>query len=114
VDVRDFIATHGKSRSARKNLASWRDDFNAESIGDDCQIRQNSTFGVLRTNCYQVPIIEDRVDLGCGVAILGAIRIGHDSIIGANSMVNRDVAPYSIMGGVPARVIKVRSNVALE
>ncbi|HEY1685651.1 MAG TPA: hypothetical protein VGG19_12865 [Tepidisphaeraceae bacterium] len=83
--------------------------LNAESIGDDCHIRQNTTFGVLRTNHYQVPIIEDRVDMGCGVAILGAIRIGHDSVIGANSMVNRDVPPYSVVGGVPARVLKMRN-----
>ena len=79
-------------------------------IGNDVTIRQNTTFGI--ANVHQLnakPIIEDRVDIGAGVCILGHVRIGHDSIIGANAVVIRDVPPYSVVVGVPGRVIKTLS-----
>jgi acetyltransferase-like isoleucine patch superfamily enzyme len=52
------------------------------------------------------PIIEDRVDIGCGAVIVGAITIGHDSQIGANAVVIKDVPPFSVAAGVPAKIIK--------
>jgi serine O-acetyltransferase len=80
----------------------------AKSIGDDVQIRQNTTMGVAHRGdpIANKPIIEDRVDIGCGAVILGAITVGHDSMIGANAVVIRDIPPYSVAVGVPARVIK--------
>lgn len=79
----------------------------ARSIGDDVTIRQNTTFGVRsKADLNAKPIIEDRVDIGCGVAILGNVRVGHDSIIGANAVVIEDVPPYSVVVGVPGKVIK--------
>lgn len=79
----------------------------AREIGNDVHIRHNTTFGVVRrTHVNENPIIEDRVDIGCGVGIFGDIRIGHDSMIGANSVVLADVPPYSVAAGVPARIIK--------
>lgn len=51
-------------------------------------------------------IIEDNVWIGEGVAILPGIRIGKNSIIGANAVVNFDVPENCVVGGVPARVIK--------
>jgi serine O-acetyltransferase len=80
----------------------------ARSIGDDVHIRQNTTFGVARRGDHrsQKPIIEDRVDIGCGAVIVGAITIGHDSQIGANAVVLKDIPPYSVAVGVPAKIIK--------
>jgi serine O-acetyltransferase len=81
--------------------------LNAESIGDDVQIRQNTTFGVRRTGAEgQLPRIEERVDVGCGACILGPVRIGHDSVIGASAVVLCDVPPHALAVGVPARVIR--------
>jgi serine O-acetyltransferase len=81
--------------------------LHARSIGDDVHVRHNTTFGVVRRNHNEeIPIIEDRVDIGCGVCVLGAVRVGHDSVIGANSVVLMDVPPYSVVVGAPARVIK--------
>ena len=81
----------------------------ARSIGDDCVIRQNTTLGVARASDRNAkPVIEDRVDIGCGVAILGNVRVGHDSIVGANAVVTRDVPPGAVVGGVPAKVIRMR------
>lgn len=81
--------------------------LHARSIGDDVHIRQTTTFGVARRGENRaIPIIEDRVDIGCGVCILGSVRVGHDSVIGANSVVLKDVPPYSLVVGAPARVVR--------
>ena len=44
--------------------------------------------------------------IGCGVAILGSVTVGHDSVIGANAVVLEDVPPHSVAVGVPAKVVK--------
>lgn len=82
----------------------------ARAIGDECVIRQNTTFGLARSDSYEKPIIEPRVDIGCGAVILGGIRVGHDAVIGANAVVTRDVPPFAVVGGVPARVIRYRGS----
>jgi serine O-acetyltransferase len=88
----------------------------ARSIGDDVHIRQNTTFGVARRGDHRSlkPIIEDRCDIGCGVVIVGPITIGHDSQIGANAVVLKDVPPYSVCVGVPAKIIKTNTPAAQE
>lgn len=54
------------------------------------------------------PVIEDDVWIGRNVIILHGITIGKGSIIGAGSVVTKNVEPFSIMGGVPAKKIKSR------
>ncbi len=84
--------------------------LSARSIGNDCHIRQNTTFGVARRNQNEeIPIIEDRVDIGVGVCILGGVRIGHDSVIGAQSVVLEDIPPFSVAVGAPAKIVKNKS-----
>jgi serine O-acetyltransferase len=81
--------------------------LHARSIGDDVHIRQNTTLGISRRDrLYELPTIEDRVDIGCGAAILGNVTVGHDSGIGANAVVLTDVPPHSVAAGVPAKVVK--------
>jgi virginiamycin A acetyltransferase len=53
-------------------------------------------------------IIEDDVWLGTRSIILSGIRIGKGSIIAAGALVNRDIPPYSIVAGVPGKIIKSR------
>jgi acetyltransferase-like isoleucine patch superfamily enzyme len=53
-------------------------------------------------------VIEDNVWIGANAVILQGIRIGTGSIIGAGAVVTHDVEPYSVMGGVPARLIRKR------
>jgi acetyltransferase-like isoleucine patch superfamily enzyme len=50
--------------------------------------------------------IEDNAWIGEGVVILPNVRIGQNSIVGANAVVTKDVPPNCVVGGVPARVIK--------
>jgi acetyltransferase-like isoleucine patch superfamily enzyme len=52
--------------------------------------------------------IEDDVWIGANCTITSGVRIGHGSIVGAGSVVTKDVTPYTIVGGVPARVIGSR------
>lgn len=50
--------------------------------------------------------VEDNCWIGQNAVILKGVTIGHDSIVGANSVVTRDVPPCSIVAGNPARVVK--------
>lgn len=52
--------------------------------------------------------IEDDVWIGTNVAILDGVDIGKGSIIGAGSIVNKNVPPYCVFAGVPAKLIKKR------
>lgn len=51
-------------------------------------------------------IIEDNVWIGEGVAILPNVKIGKNSIIGANSVVTQSFPPNSVIAGIPAKLIK--------
>lgn len=47
--------------------------------------------------------------IGCGVKVLKGVTIGNGAVIGAGAIVTRDIPPYSVALGVPAKVIKYRS-----
>ena len=80
----------------------------ARAIGNDVHIRPNTTMGILtRSDETAKPTIEDRVDIGAGACILGHLTVGHDTIVGANSVVVKDVPPNSTVFGVPARPVKL-------
>lgn len=53
-------------------------------------------------------IIEDEVWIGYGVKILSGVTIGKGAIIATGAVVSNDIPPYTIAGGVPAKVIKNR------
>jgi acetyltransferase-like isoleucine patch superfamily enzyme len=46
--------------------------------------------------------------LGAGVAVLGGVTIGDGCVVAAGSVVTRDLPPYAVAVGVPARVVRVR------
>lgn len=52
-------------------------------------------------------IIEDNVWIGEGVAILPNVRIGENSIIGANTVVTKSFPRNSVIGGIPGKLIKI-------
>ena len=53
-------------------------------------------------------IIEDDVWIGTGAIILKGVRIGEGAIIAAGTLVIKDVPNYAIVGGVPAKILKMR------
>lgn len=53
-------------------------------------------------------IIEDDVWIGFRAIILSGVTIGEGSIVGAGAVVTKDVEPYSVVGGVPAKIIRKR------
>ena len=84
--------------------------MSANSIGDDVHIRHCTTFGLReRNDTTGKPVIEDRVDIYAGACILGDVTVGHDSVVGANCVVTRDVAPHTTVAGIPARQINIKA-----
>jgi acetyltransferase-like isoleucine patch superfamily enzyme len=53
-------------------------------------------------------VIDDDADLGIGVIVLPGVHIGTGAVIGAGSVVTKDVPAYSVVAGVPARVLRHR------
>lgn len=55
-------------------------------------------------------VIDDDVWIGHGAVILKGVTIGKGSIVAAGTVVTKDVAPYSIVAGIPAKLIKSRNS----
>lgn len=107
----------------RVTLNEWIyiDGFGGVEIGDDVRIAHRTTI-MSSDHRYQdrdQPIhtqglvcrpvkIEPGVWIGCNATILMGVTLGRGAIVGAGAVVTKDVAPYAIVGGVPARVIGQR------
>ena len=91
-------------------------------IGNDCAIAPNCVLRAsnhnfddptipfrLQGHKYGEISIEDDVWIASNCVITANTKIGKSSIIGAGSVVTKDVEPYSIVGGVPAKLIKKRT-----
>src|SRR5262249_50513022 len=79
-------------------------------IGRDCKIARDVI--IMDTDQHPLPngslearpvTIEDRVWLGARAIVLKGVTIGHDAVVGAGSVVTKDVPPLAIVAGVPAR-----------
>ncbi|MBJ7339267.1 serine O-acetyltransferase EpsC [Mycolicibacterium sp.] len=79
-------------------------------VGDDVMIYHGVTLG--GRSLEQVkrhPTVGNRVTIGAGAKVIGPLRIGDDSAIGANAVVTRDVPAESIATGIPA-VVRARTE----
>jgi acetyltransferase-like isoleucine patch superfamily enzyme len=89
------------------------------SIGNDIRLAQNITLSGLNHNYTDVDVpiheqgvstapivIEDESWIGANVVVLAGVTIGKHSIVAAGSVVTKDVPPYSVAVGNPARVLK--------
>ena len=75
----------------------------AQEIGEYCHVNQQVTIGYNGDYC---PIIKDRVLVAAGAIVIGNVTLNNDCVIGAGSVVTKNVPENSIVGGVPAKVIK--------
>ncbi len=76
-------------------------------VGARVRFYGGNTVGTAKDDGY--PTIEDDVQVGCGARILGPIRVGARSVIGANAVVVTDIPPDSVVAGIPGRVIGRRN-----
>ena len=83
-------------------------------IGDGVLIGHNTVFATIdhdldpktRTNHYAPIRVGNNVWIGAGAVITKGVTIGEGSVVAAGAVVTRDVSPMTVVGGVPARVIK--------
>ena len=89
------------------------------TIGDGCLIGHHTVIATLnheeqperRGDLHPAPVvIGNRVWIGSNATILPGVRIGDGAIVAAGAVVTKDVSPNTIVGGVPARIIKQISN----
>jgi serine O-acetyltransferase len=86
-------------------------------VHKDCELGKNVTIGsnvtlgggkkIMNKDGQErtVPRIQDAVYIATGAKLLGGITIGHHSIIGANSVITKDVPPHSVVAGIPGKII---------
>ncbi len=85
------------------------------TIGHHCVLRHTTTIGNKKNadgSYSAAPSIGNYVDIGCHVVILGAVKIGDRAVIGAGSVVLKDVPPGGVVVGNPARLIRVVEQIS--
>lgn len=84
---------------------------NGVKIGKFCNISQENTIGVAGRNEKRgLPEIGDFVYIGPGAKIIGKIKIGNNTAIGANAVVTKDLPDNAVAVGVPAEIINYNSS----
>ncbi len=74
-------------------------------IGKQCTLYHDTTLGQNR-GIY--PKLGDGVIVYAGAKVIGNVKVGNNAIIGANSVVTKDVPENAVVAGVPARIVKMR------
>lgn len=77
------------------------------TVGKNAHIGAGSVLaGVIEPPSAKPVVVEDDVMIGANVVVLEGVTIGKGSVVGAGAVVTKDIPPYSVATGVPARVIK--------
>lgn len=76
------------------------------SAHKDVEISRPVMFNELE---FKEVVLEDGCDIGVGAVLLPGITIGEGSIIGAGSVVTKDIPPYHVAAGVPAGIMRKRN-----
>lgn len=95
----------------RIDIGSWIDiGSNCHFSGGSYDYAQSDVLPSARRIPTKGIIIEDNAWIGVGVILLDGVRIGSKSIVGAGSVVVKDIPPHTIAYGVPAEVRKNRQS----
>jgi 2,3,4,5-tetrahydropyridine-2,6-dicarboxylate N-acetyltransferase len=77
-------------------------------VGKNCHIGAGTVLaGAIEPPSADPVVVEDDVVIGANVVVLEGMKIGKGAVIAAGSVVINDVEPYSVMVGVPAKLIKI-------
>lgn len=103
VTVEDFVAL-----SVRSTVFSSNDDYSGEHM-------TNSTVpGEFKRVAHAPVTIRRHAMVAAGAIVLPGVELGEGSVLGALSLANRDLEPWGIYAGVPAKKVKERSRRLLE
>lgn len=77
------------------------------TVGKNCHIGAGTVLaGVIEPPSAEPVVIEDNVLIGANAVVLEGIRVGEGAVVAAGAIVVDDVAPYTVVAGVPAKKIK--------
>lgn len=76
-------------------------------VGKNCHIGAGTVLaGVIEPPSADPVIIEDDVLIGANAVVLEGVKVGKGAVVAAGSIVVKDVEPYTVVAGVPAKVLK--------
>lgn len=107
-----YIGT--RTSITKSDIGRYCSIANNVSIGQgEHQLNRISTSSIFYSDPWEILtegkcVIESDVWIGVDAVILRGIRIGFGAVVAANAVVTKDVPPFAIVGGVPARVIRYR------
>ncbi len=81
-------------------------------LGENVMVGAGVTIGGT-SKIYEVPVIGDNTVIAPGAKILGPVKIGKNCVIGANAVVLKDVPDNTIVGGIPAKVLKTDIDISI-
>jgi len=85
------------------------------SIGKNCIIHQGVTLGARgEEHLLDNPVVGDEVEIATGAKVLGGVQLGHFARIGANAVVLSSVPDGGVAVGIPARVLRQRTDIGLR
>jgi len=85
--------------------------INAKSIGANFQFRNSLTIGNKGNDNHLLPTIGNDVTVGANVVIIGNITVGDNVLIGAGSVVVKDIPSNCVIAGNPAKIVRTLENV---
>ena len=83
--------------------------INCKKMGNYCIVNSGVIVGN-KDSQENVATIGDYVELTIGSKVIGKVKIGNHVIVAPNSVVIKDIPDYSVVSGVPAKIIKIQEN----
>ena len=85
------------------------------TVGKNCHIGAGAVLaGVIEPASAKPVIVEDGVLVGANAVIVEGVHIGKDAVVAAGAVVLEDVAAETVVGGIPARVLKISDDQTKE